>query len=50
MNDNKMQETQRIKEFLGTRNNTVDYRIPGILVSAVEQQDKNRKDKVKKVD
>ena len=33
-----------------TRNNTVDYRIPGILVSAVEQQDKNRKDKVKKVD
>ena len=30
-------------------NNTVDYRILGILLSTVEQQDTNRKDKVKKL-
>ena len=29
--------------------NNVDYRIPGILRSAVEQQDTNRKDKVKRL-
>ena len=28
---------------------TVDYRIPGILLSTVEQQDTNRKDKVKRL-
>ena len=29
-----------------TWNNTVDYRIPGVPLSAVEQKDTNRKDKV----
>ena len=32
-----------------TRSNTVDYRIPGVPLSAVEQQDTHRKDKVKKL-
>ena len=35
---------------LETESNTVDYRIPGIPLPAVEQQDTHRKDKVKKVD
>ena len=32
-----------------TRRNTVDYRIPGVLLSAVEQQDTHRKGKVKQL-
>ena len=32
-----------------TGSNTVDYRIPGVPLSAVEQQDTHRKDKVKKL-
>ena len=41
--------TQRMEEFQETWNNTVDYRIPGIPPTTVEQQDTNRKDKVKKL-
>ena len=32
-----------------TRDNTVDYRIPGVPLSAVEQQDTHRKDKVQQL-
>ena len=32
-----------------TGSNTVDYRLPGVPLSAVEQQDTHRKDKVKKL-
>ena len=32
-----------------TGSNTVDYRIPGVPLSAVEQQDTHREDKVKKL-
>ena len=32
-----------------TGSNTVDYRIPGVLLSAAEQQDTHRKDRVKKL-
>ena len=33
-----------------TGSNTVDYRVRGVLLSAVEQQDTYRKDKSQKVD
>ena len=35
------------KSYKETWNNTVDYRIPGIHLSIVEQQDTNRQNKVK---
>ena len=39
-----------MEEFHGNlENNTVDYRIPGIPLSVVEQQDTNRPIKVKKL-
>ena len=37
------------KSYRETWNNAVDYRIPGIPLSAVEQQDTNRQNKVKKL-
>ena len=37
------------KSYRETWNNTVDYRIPGIPFSTVEQQDSNFKNKVKKL-
>ena len=41
--------THRIEELQGTWNNAVDYRILGIPLSTVEQQDTKRQNKVKKL-
>ena len=40
---------QAIEKFVETWNNAVDYRVPGIPLSAVEQQDTTRKNMVKKL-
>ena len=44
-----LEPTKRVEELKETWNNAVDYRIPGIPLSTVEQQETHRKDKVKQL-